>query len=251
MFYEKLCKDKKKFERFTGIKWETFQQLCETVRPQWEQAETKRLTRDNRKRQIGAGNKYKLATLEQKVFILLLYYRLYLTYEFLELLVGIHNSNLSRLVRRLEPLLANQLQPRLPHLKKRIGSLKEFQQTHPELTDLIVDATEQKIQRPGGKKRQKKYYSGKKKQHTLKTQIIISQKTKQILHLSDSIPGSTHDFELLKQTNIIPKLPTQSKIHGDSGYQGAAKTYPQHDFSIPEKKAKGQERTPAQKKKPS
>ena len=37
---------------------------------------------------------------------------------------------------------------------------------------LILDATEQPIQRP--KKGQKKYYSGKKKRHTVKTQYVVN-----------------------------------------------------------------------------
>jgi hypothetical protein len=36
---------------------------------------------------------------------------------------------------------------------------------------LIIDATEQPIQRPKNRKKQKKCYSGKKKTHTLKKQI--------------------------------------------------------------------------------
>ncbi|RUP76582.1 hypothetical protein D6D54_05995 [Spiroplasma poulsonii] len=41
------------------------------------------------------------------------------------------------------------------------------------------DATETPIQR--SKKRQKQSYSGKKKKHTIKTQVIIEQETKKLL----------------------------------------------------------------------
>ncbi|MDR2528645.1 MAG: transposase family protein, partial [Synergistaceae bacterium] len=39
-----------------------------------------------------------------------------------------------------------------------------------------MDVTESPIERP--KRNQRKYYSGKKKRHTLKTQIIINAKTR-------------------------------------------------------------------------
>jgi hypothetical protein len=42
---------------------------------------------------------------------------------------------------------------------------------------VIVDVTENSIQRP---KKQHLYYSGKKKQHTIKTQSVIDGKSKKI-----------------------------------------------------------------------
>jgi hypothetical protein len=43
------------------------------------------------------------------------------------------------------------------------------------LTDyeLIVDSTEQAIERPSDYQQQKKYYSGKQKRHTFKNQFIV------------------------------------------------------------------------------
>ncbi|EHJ15035.1 Transposase, IS5 family, partial [Crocosphaera watsonii WH 0003] len=38
-----------------------------------------------------------------------------------------------------------------------------------------MDVMESKIERP--KKRQKQFYSGKQKEHTLKTQLVIQQET--------------------------------------------------------------------------
>ncbi|WP_366557732.1 transposase family protein [Okeania sp. SIO1I7] len=41
---------------------------------------------------------------------------------------------------------------------------------------LIVDSTEQDRERPCEQQKQKKYYSGKQKNHTFKNQIIITDK---------------------------------------------------------------------------
>ena len=70
------------------------------------------------------------------------------------------------------------------------SSLEQFQQKEDEylwiqeiLTEqeLIVDSTEQSIYRPYSDDKQKKYYSGKKKNHTLKNQIITTEKGTEIV----------------------------------------------------------------------
>ena len=83
-----------------------------------------------------------------------------------------------------------------------------------ELETLIIDATEQEITRP--QKGQKKYYSGKKKRHTIKTELQITIKGR-IVNLSKSVPGSMHDFKLRKKSDHIPR---SSRALADSGYQG-------------------------------
>jgi len=113
------------------------------------------------KQVIGAyqrpGRAFKLA-LEDQVLMVLLYYRSYSTQFFIRQLLGINDSRVCPLIRQLEPLLALVV----PLPKKRTLSLHEVE-------SLIVDATEQPLERP--KRNQKSYYSGKKKCHTLKTEI--------------------------------------------------------------------------------
>ena len=68
--------------------------------------------------------------------------------------------------------------------------LEQFQQKEDEylwiqeiLTgqELIIDSTQQTIYRPYAHDKQKKYYSGKKKNHTLKNQIITTEKGTEIV----------------------------------------------------------------------
>ena len=49
------------------------------------------------------------------------------------------------------------------------------------------------------KKNQSKFYSGKKKKHTLKAQVIYHPKSKQIIGLDISY-GSQHDIQLARET---------------------------------------------------
>ena len=62
-----------------------------------------------------------------------------------------------------------------------------------------MDVMESPIERP--KKHQKRFYSGKQKEHTLKTQLIIEQKTLKIISLKHG-KGKTHDFRLFKNSGI-------------------------------------------------
>lgn len=84
--------------------------------------------------------------------------------------------------------------------------------TENDLNILIVDATEQRIERP---KNQRDYYSGKKHTHTIKTEIVTNAKGK-ILRVSKPYEGRTHDFEIRKTEGALPAIP----ILADSGYQG-------------------------------
>ena len=66
-------------------------------------------------------------------------------------------------------------------------------------------------------KKQKKYYSGKKKRHTLKIQIVADEKKKDILNIAFS-GGNKHDFRLYKESR--PVIPETTFIIADKGYQG-------------------------------
>ncbi len=63
---------------------------------------------------------------------------------------------------------------------------------------VLVDVSENPIERP---KKQKKYYSGKKKKHTLKTQILADKKSKKIICIPQS-KGRKHDYRVFKESKV-------------------------------------------------
>ena len=95
--------------------------------------------------------------------MVLLYYRSYSTQFFIGQFLGIDDSRVCRLIRQLEPLLAQVV----PLPKKRTLSLQEVE-------SLIVDATEQHIEGP--KRNQKSYYSGRISVTRLKRRYVRQQK---------------------------------------------------------------------------
>lgn len=94
----------------------------------------------------------------------------------------------------------------------------------------LIDVTEQIIERPI--KKQKDYFSGKKRRHTLKTEIRVNFDGK-IRNISKTSPGKIHDFKIHKESDPIP---INTRVYADSGYQGLRKRC--KNARIPIKKSK-------------
>ncbi len=66
-----------------------------------------------------------------------------------------------------------------------------------------------------GPKKQRCFYSGKKKRHTLKTQVIIDYETSTILGIAQE-QGPTSDLKLFKQSGV--HLAPEVWYLADGGY---------------------------------
>ena len=143
--------------------------------------------------------------MENHILLMLIYYKFYITYDFLGMIFGIDASTANRAVMRIEPILS-----KISHFERKRLNNKD------DLSTIIIDVTEQRIERP--EKNQKIYYSGKKKCHTIKTEVQINKHGK-IISLSSPYPGSMHDFKIRKEGK---KLNPSSMVLADSAYQGLA-----------------------------
>jgi hypothetical protein len=76
-----------------------------------------------------------------------------------------------------------------------------------------------------GNSNQKPYFSGKKKAHTVKTQIAVAPDGF-IEAVSESVPGSTHDLTLLRDTQLREKLDPDEGSMFDKAYDGIAHDFP-------------------------
>jgi hypothetical protein len=195
----KLKQNPKIFSRVFGIAPDKFDELVAKVYPLWLKAEEKRL-KHSRKIKKGSGRKY-LLTFEEMVTMLLLYARAYVTHAFLSALFDVHHSAICRHFARLRPSVESVF-----NLPTRKTDLSEE-----EILQLVVDATEQRTER----RKKGCGYSGKKKSHTVKTQIVVDKKGN-IVHISKSVSGNIHDKKLFDKSKV--KLPDNAK--GDLGYLG-------------------------------
>lgn len=110
-----------------------------------------------------------------------------------------------------------------------------------DLSTILIDVTEQQIERP--LKKQKQYYSGKKKKHTIKVQLIICAISLKILSVWCE-KGTVHDFKIFKNSKL--SIAKQILILADSGYQGIEKIHA--NSKTPHKKTKKKSLTISQKK---
>jgi hypothetical protein len=206
----------------TGVSLLEFEEIINRVGPLWNSS-----VESLKKPQ---GRLSVLKTLKDKLMALLIYYRTYVTHEFLGHLCGLHNSNICRLFKKLEPMLG-----------KRLAIKKDRTLTPDVILKLLVDVTEQPIQRPKKAGKRKQTYSGKKKRHTRKTEMVMQEDGK-ITSVSKSHGGRKHDFKIRKEETPLPR---ESKKYADSGYQGLQKIA--SFVTLPFKRKKGQSLTLEQK----
>ena len=226
-------------QNFTGLSVGQFEALVEALRAE---VGGQGVTRP-RRRAVGGGRKTKLG-LEDQVVVTLMYYRLYLTQVLLGYLFDLDDSNVSRVINRLQPLLlevlplplrerllftADEQKPR-----RRIATLDELFRKHPEFKEVLVDATEQEVPKPKDKAKRKGHYSGKQKRHTLKTQVTTSR-SGLLLHVSRSVAGRVNDLTLLRGSGVLRELPAELPVRVDRGYDGIASDYPERRFQLPHK----------------
>lgn len=221
---KQLMRKPEHFRRLTGLSIEKFNDIFPKFQEMYQDFNYKRLNRKDRQRKIGGGNQFKLS-LEDRLVMLLIYYRFYLPYSFLAFLFGIHDSNVGRNIDPLQRLLSKIF--KIPERKIELNQ--------DEIYELFIDGTEQPINRP--KKGQGKWYSGKKKKHTIKHQVIVSQDGK-IRGIGKSGFGKTHDKKDFENKKFIidPKI----KKTGDLAYLGTG-------MNVPIKKKKGKKLTREEK----
>lgn len=194
--YQVMRKKPQVFFRIAGISVGMFDDLLKKFIPLWEEAHKKPTSK-------GLGGRHYKLQAEDMMLMQLMYYRCYVTQEFLGHLFGLDDSRVCRIFKKTTDILSKIL---------KIKPQRELKKEEAE--SLIIDATEQPTNRP--KVDQHLYYSGKKKDHTLKTEIRTTTKG-EVVYVSKTVPGAQHDFSLHKEEESIPE---EVRVFVDSGYQG-------------------------------
>ena len=241
--YEHLHRYPSVFQSLTGLRLKEFEVLLRDVLPRYEAAEAKRLARPERQRQPGGGRESALAPLDQRLLVII-WLRQYPTHEVLGYLFGVSDSTVSRLIARIVPLLeaSGRDTMRMPDPgRKRRRQLDDLLRDTPELA-VVIDSFEQRVQRPKQRAAADTYYSGKKKQHTLKSQGAVDEETGEIVDVSASVCGPTHDLALFRQSGLAARLPAGVGAVGDLGYVGLPEELPVGLAATPRRKPRGQPR---------
>ena len=138
--------------------------------------------------------------------MVLVYYRLYITYTLMEFLFGLDQSNVCRDIQKIERLIRRCLPipQKLYEVTKRLKTKEEVEKYFPGFM-AFTDCTEQPIPRPKNRMKRKLYYSGKKKKHTVKNLYTVNQKGLLIYKTKHKQRGRKHDYRIDKKNH--PDLP--------------------------------------------
>jgi hypothetical protein len=249
-----VIRSKRQFQAFTGITIELFDELVIdfTRALKDQQNKSYQKNRDQRKRRPGGGRKGALPTPEIKLFFLLFYLKNYPTFDVLGGLFDLSLSNAKENIDKLLPILirVEKTKKALPHrhliprMRSQLTSGKEEKIL--EIQHVDIDVTERRCQRPQHATKQKNYYSGKKKTHTLKNTIISDRDQVGLIAVGPTSAGHHHDYALFKK-ELAPDCPGLPLVDAsfDLGYQGVKNDYPNfHTIHIPHKKPRKSKQCP-------
>ena len=236
MSYRRLCNKPLLFRSLTGLTVPEFDQISSEIGSKYEEYERRRLSKRKRKRDVGAGRPFKLKPRE-RLLMLLVYYRLYITYALSGFLFDLDQSNVFRDLTILESLLKEciPLPKKIYKRTKRLRTIEEVEQYFPGFK-AFIDSTEQEIPRPKNKRKRKSYYSGRKRKHTVKTQLMVNTEGL-ILHKTGHRNGRKHDYDIYKH-NHPTITPSQVDNIVDLGYLGIEKDFPTVKSVLPIRKKK-------------
>jgi hypothetical protein len=250
--YENLKKKPKAFLTFTGFTVEEFQILLEAFTTAWESyVQKNRLPPEIRQR--GGGRKARLRTCQEKLLFILVYLKTYPLQEVLAFHFDMSQGQACQWIHILSEVLRLAL-GELGHLPERDPQkVKELLETYlnesweheteTEQESFGIDGTERRRQRPKDQEEQKRFYSGKKKAHTVKNNLIVTMEKRRVEYLSGTCEGKKHDKKICDEEGH--EFPEGSILYKDTGYQG----YEPSGVHTrqPKKKPKGGELTQAEK----
>jgi len=239
--YDRLSKKPLLFKSFTGLTVVEFNDIYDKeITKRYHKHESKRLSkRKDRERSIGAGRHFKL-DVKDRFLMLLVYYRLYITYTLAGFLFDLDQSNICRDIQKIERLVRKciPIPQKIYNITKRLQTPDEVEAYFPGFLSFI-DSTEQSIPRPIDNKRKRKlFYSGKKKRHTVKTQFMTNNHGI-IVYKSNYKKGRRHDYDIYKKNH--PETPKEVVNVFDLGYLGIEKDFPEQKSSLPSKKKRNLE----------
>ena len=238
--YDRLSRKPLLFKSFTGLTVQEFDDIYDNdMAKRHGRHEIRRLSKrkDSRERSIGAGRHFKL-DVKNRFLMLLVYYRLYITYTLTGFLFDLDQSNVCRDIQKIESLVRRcvPIPQKMYRLSKRLRTPEEVEKYFPGFLS-FTDCTEQPIPRPESKTRRKAYYSGKKKRHTVKTQITVNN-SGTIIYKTKHKKGKRHDYDIYKKNH--PVTPKQVVSVFDLGYLGVGKDFPEQISSLPNRKKRNQ-----------
>jgi hypothetical protein len=206
--FAKLTSAPTVFRQLTGLSIAAFRDLLpafvQAMDHLEQQADAQR--QQPRKRQRGGGRKPILHHGADRLLFILFYFKVYPLQTVQAFFFGMSQGQACEWIHRLTPILnlALGFEHQLP--ARKAATVTQVLRTCPGL-EFIIDGTERPIQRPKDKVRQREFYSGKKKRHTVKNVVISDRRSRKIKALSRTLWKDTgfQGYEPAKVRTYQPK----------------------------------------------
>jgi hypothetical protein len=190
-----------------------------------------------RKRKVGGGRK-RLLKPYQEILLTLIYLRHNVAFCVVGLMFGVSADVAENTFHEIVGVLKDVCPANRYEAEKR-WTKKEPSWKPDQIDKVIVDSFETPVPRPSIEPKQRHLYSGKKKDHTLKTEIITNIEG-DILDIDPGYRGPKSDKKLHEGSQVAKQFPNAKQM-GDLAYQGL------EGGQVPHKKPRGGELTPEQK----
>jgi len=208
------------FRSFTSLDVAEFEQLLPAFTQAWQiYVQQEFVEGKERQRQPGGGRKSTLATMEDKLLFILFYLKTYPLQEVIAFLFDMSQGQANIWIHRLAHVLQMALEIE-GHLPERDATKLAEALAKYDILEFAIDGAERRRQRPKDEKEQKKYYSGKKKTHTVKNNVIVHTESRKVSYLSKTVEGKKHDKKLSDEEELT--FPPNSILLQDTGFQGFA-----------------------------
>jgi len=231
------------FKTMTGLTVALFDELVWDLRPALAQTRSVAQDRPGRQRAVGGGRHCRLPEREE-ILLTVIWLLHYLTQEALGYFFGVSDSTAKRAIERVLPVLErlgrDTMRQPPPSRRQRYG-VAEALHAYPELADLddetrVVDSVAQRVQRPRDHREADRHYAGKKKAHTLKTQVVVTLGNGDVRGVTPGVPGPVADPTLLRQSGVLARVTLDDPLMGDQAYRAV------DNVVTPRRKPRGKER---------
>ena len=238
--YSSLSAEPKQFHALTGYTVAEFDALLPAFTDQFEtRMRTSTLAGKSRQRPYVSYNNCPLPTMAHKLLFILMYLRKATTQDIFGELFDMAQPVANQWIHRLHGYL-NQALDQLGASPARKAADLDLDDDEVKL--YFQDGTERPIQRPKDPEVQEDCYSGKKKRHTVKNNVLVNAKGEIVL-LTATCEGKKHDKKIADAAAFT--LPEGSLLYQDTGFQGFA--LEGTTIFQPKKKPRGGELTTAEK----
>ena len=222
---KRLLKNHRLCKAVTGSSPEELIRLLPAFKQSLIQYQYQVKPKEERKRKIGGGRKGDLPITLDKLVFILIYLKVYPTFDVMAFFTDRQRSKCQRSVMQFLPVLEMALGKHIALPKRKITSVEEFFETFPEAKEVFLDGSERRVQKPKNLKKRAKLYSGKKKATTRKS-IVVSNEKRRILVLTPTKSGRRHDKRVADKFQIVQHIPQEVVIWTDTGFQGIQHNHP-------------------------